>query len=121
VSGQPITVQTAAEGRLGGALSVVIVEGRGPASDDFDGLELPDGTLRYQGLEDGDLTTVLGEKAASGGILPSQLYSGDRVAFEESERQAASGLLFSGLCAMALAPVVLVGGLLAAILGRRRG
>jgi hypothetical protein len=66
------------------------------------------------------LTTVLGEKAASGGITPSQLYGGDRAAFEEAERQAASGLLFAGLCAMALSPVVLVGGILAALFGRRR-
>ncbi len=121
LGGQPVSIEPSSIARLGGDLAELIVEGPGPASDeDFDGRDLPDGTLRYQGLEDGDLTTVLGEKAASGGIVPSQLYGGDRAAFEESERQAASGLLFAGLCAMALSPVVLIGGILAALFGRRR-
>jgi len=121
VGGQPVSIEPSSSARLGGDLAEVIVEGPGPASDkDFDGRDLPDGTLRYQGLEDGDTTTVLGEKAAGGGIAPSQLYGGDRAAFEESERQAASGLLFAGLCAMALSPIVLIGGILAALFGRRR-
>lgn len=121
IGGQPVAIQADNGARLGGQLNEVIIEGPGPASDeDYDGRDLPDGTLRYQGLEDGDLTTVLGEKAAAGGIAPSQLYGGDRAAFEESERQAASGLLFGGLCAMALSPVVLVGGILVALFGRRR-
>jgi hypothetical protein len=122
VGGQSVPIRVIDEAiRLGGALTEVMIEGPGPArDDDSDGRELPDGTLRYQGLVDGDLTTVLGQKAAAGGILPDQLFAGDRVQFETSERQAASSLLVAGLCAMALSPVVLVGGVLAAILGRRR-
>jgi hypothetical protein len=106
--------------RLSGNLHEETVPGGGPAQATYQGQSLPDGTLRYEGLADGDLTTVYGQKAASGGILPDHLFAGDRVAFEQSQRQAASGLLFSGLCAMALSPVVLILGLLGAIFYRRR-
>ena len=77
-------------------------------------------TLCYRGLANGDQVTVLGEKASSGGILPAQMFLGDRAAFEASEQQAASNFLISGLVSLALAPVVLIGGVLAAVLWRRR-
>lgn len=70
-------------------------------------------------MVDGALTTVLGQKATTGGIIPEHLFAGDRVAFETSQRQAASGLLFSGICLMILSPLVLVGGLLFVLFRRR--
>ena len=69
---------------------------------------------------DGDLVTVLGKKASSDGVIPSELYAGDRVAFADSKQDAARGLLIGGLCVIGLAPIVLVGGALIALFGRRR-
>jgi hypothetical protein len=80
---------------------------------------LPGGTLRYRGLAAGDLATVLGTRSAGGGIHPEHLFAGDRAAFEADQRLGASALFFSGLCALLLAPVVLIGGL-AALVTRRR-
>jgi hypothetical protein len=76
--------------------------------------------MRYRGLADGDLATVLGEKSSVGGLTPEHLFAGDRTAFEASQRQAAGNFLAAGLFSLVLAPVVLVGGLLAALLGKRR-
>ena len=74
---------------------------------------MPDGTRRYRGLCDGDLVTVLGRKSTNGGVLPEHFFGGDHLQFVESQRQAASGLLFmAGLCMMAFAPLLLIGGLL---------
>ncbi len=81
----------------------------------YEGERLPDGTRRYQGFFDGDLVTVLGKKSANGGVLPEHIFGGDRLQFEESQRQAASGLFMAGLCMMAFAPLLLIGGLLWAL------
>lgn len=80
---------------------------------------LPDGTRRYQGLRNGDRVTVLGKKASDGGVNPEHLFAGDRVAFEESQWQAAQGLFFAGLCTMALSPLVLIGSLWFALFRRK--
>jgi len=81
----------------------------------YEGERLPDGTRRYRGLYDGDRVTVLGRKSADGGVLPEHLFGGDRPQFEESQRQAASGLFMAGLCMMAFAPLLPIGGLLWAL------
>jgi len=120
VGGQTVRVLASGSVSLSGALHEEIVIGPGPEEATYQGEPLPDGSRRYEGLQDGDLTTVLGQKSSTGDVLPTHLYAGDRVAFEESQRQAASGLLFGGICAMALAPVVLILGLLGAIFYRRR-
>jgi hypothetical protein len=120
VDGATLTLQAAQDARLTGDLREVIEAREGGVTARFEGDPLADGSRRYRGLADGDLTTVLGTKATSGGVTPEHLYGGDRAAFETSQRNAASGLLYSGLCAVALSPVVLVGGLLAAVFGRRR-
>jgi hypothetical protein len=119
VNGQSVTIRRTDSARLVGPLHETTVPGEGLTAT-YDGKPLPDGTRRYRGLNDGDLATVLGEKAAGGGVAPEQIFAGDRSAFEKSQQDAASGLLFSGICSMILSPVVLIGGLLGAIFRRRR-
>lgn len=119
MDGQPVALRAAGSAHLSGPLHEQLVAGNGIAAK-YNGKSLPDGTLRYQGLRNGDQTTVLGKKAADGGVAPGQLFAGDRAAFEESQRQAASGLLIGGILMMVFAPVVLVGGILGALFGRRR-
>ncbi|RME86180.1 MAG: hypothetical protein D6775_00805 [Caldilineae bacterium] len=89
-------------------------------AEDVGGKWVPAGSQRYRGFFNGDVITVLGKKASTGEIIPEQLYAGDRVAFVESKREAARGLLTAGLCLIGLAPLVLAGGVLAAVLGRWR-
>ncbi len=120
VGGTLVSVLTYDSASLSGALHEEIVPGAGPEEATYEGQPLPEGSRRYEGLEDGDLTTVFGKKSSTGDVLPTNLFAGDRVAFEENQRQAASGLLFGGICAMALSPVVLILGLLGAIFYRRR-
>jgi len=117
--GQPLPVHAASSARLSGPLHKYMLPGNGMSAK-YNGKSLPGGTRRYYGLADGDMTTVLGKKAPDGGVTPSELFLGDRAAFETSQHQAASGLLFSGILLMVLSPVVLIGGLFAAIFGRRR-
>jgi hypothetical protein len=119
VGGQFVIIREANNVRLAGPLHETTVPGEGLTAT-YDGKPLPDGTRRYRGLSDGDLATVLGKKEASGGVTPEQIFAGDRGAFEKSQQDAASGLLFSGICSMILAPFVLIGGLLGAVFRRRR-
>jgi hypothetical protein len=119
MSGQVIQLQAATSARLSGPLHEAMILGGGALEADYMGDPLPDGTRRFKGLSDGDMTTVLGKKAASNAVAPEQLFLGDRAAFETSQRQAASGLLYSGICSMLMAPVVLIGGLLGVIFWRR--
>ncbi len=86
----------------------------------YEGQPLPEGSQRYQGLADGDLVTVLGQKAAAGGVLPEQIFAGDRVAFEATQSQSAAAILNMGICSLVMAPVVLIGGLLGVAFWRRR-
>lgn len=120
VDGQTIPLLSATNVRLSGPLHDTIITSDSPTRASYEGESLPDGTQRLQGLADGDLTTVLGTKASTGGVIPEQLFLGDRVAFEENERNAASALLYSGICVMLMAPVILGGGLFYAFLGRQR-
>lgn len=86
----------------------------------YNGEMLAEGSERVRGFYNGDLVTVLGTKASTGGVIPDELFAGDRVAFVEHEKSAARGLFFFGLCLLGVAPIVLVGGILFALLGRRR-
>src|SRR5688572_4923145 len=119
MDGQPVTLQAAGSASLSGPLHEQLVPGNGIGAK-YNGKSLPDGSRRYQGLRNGDQATVLGKKTADGEIAPDQLFAGDRAAFEESQRQAAAGLLIFGIVMMVMAPVVLVGGILGALFGRRR-
>jgi len=86
----------------------------------YNGEWVPHGSWRFKGFFNGDLVTVLGKRASAGGILPEEYYAGDRVAFADSKHEAAKGLLIGGMVMMVCAPVVLVGGVFAALFGRRR-
>ncbi len=112
LQGQPVSLLKASSARLSGDLHILIVKGDGPHQAEYEGERLPDGSKRYRGLFDGDLVTVLGKKSATGSVLPEHIFAGDHLQFVESQRQAASGLFVSGLCMMAFAPLLLVGGLL---------
>jgi hypothetical protein len=103
-----------------GQLHDEMILGDGPEEAEDNGELLAEGSLRVEGFFDGDLVTVLGTKASTGGIIPEDLFGGDRQAFEQGEVDAARGLLFAGICFMVFAPIVLVGGILAAVFGRRR-
>jgi hypothetical protein len=119
MDGQTLALRSGGQVNLVGPLREEIVLGDSTLeAKDFD-QSLPDGSRRYQGLYNGDLTTVLGTKATGGGLVPDTLFLGDRPAFEAYQREAASGLLFSGLCCMLFSPLVLIGGLLGTILWRR--
>jgi hypothetical protein len=117
---QSVAIHAASSARLSGPLREEMVRGDGRFQAKFENELLPGGTLRYRGLADGDLASVLGKKAADGGVTPEHLYAGDRAAFEASQRNAASNLFVSGIASIVAAPVVLVGGVLAALFWRRR-
>jgi hypothetical protein len=87
---------------------------------EYHGEMLAEGSERLRGFHNGDLVTVLGVRASGGGVIPDELFAGDRVAFVEGEKKAAQGLLICGLCMMGVAPIVVVGGIVSALLGRRR-
>ena len=86
----------------------------------YNGEWLKEGSQRYRGFFDGDLITVLGQKAASGGVVPDEYYAGDRVAFVESKHEAAKFMLIAGISMICCSPIALVGGVLTAAFGRRR-
>jgi hypothetical protein len=120
VNGQIVIIRADENVRLSGPLREELVRSSSSVQAKYEGELLPDGTKRYSGLADGDLVSVLGKKAAAGGVMPEQVFAGDRPAFEASQRQAASNLLVGGIASMIAAPVVLVGGVLAALFWRRR-
>src|SRR5688572_26725947 len=97
VDGQPLELLAVTGVRIDGALHEELVPGDSQIVADDSGEARPDGTLRYRGLADGDLATVLGDKAATGGVTPEELFAGGRTAIEASQRAAASNILSSGI------------------------
>jgi hypothetical protein len=120
VNGSSVPVLSSNTVSLGGNLHEQLVDGKGSLQDQYNGKQLRDGALRYRGFFNGDLTTVYGKKASTGGVIPDELFAGDRVVFEQYQKQMASSLLLMGIGAMICSPVVLVGGVLGAAFGRRR-
>lgn len=120
VDGRPVLVQTSPEAGFAGPVREVVVPGDGPEAEDSRGQAFAGGTLRYRGFANGDRVTVHGVKASGGGVLPDTLFAGDRVAFEQYQLDNARGLLMAGISMLICAPIVLVGGGLAALFGRRR-
>jgi len=120
VSGRLVRTLAANDARLSGNLHEEFVYSDAFDEAQYNGQWVPDGSWRFKGFFNGDLVTVLGKKASTGGVLPEEMYAGDRVAFAESKHEAAKGLFIGGIVMMVCAPVVLVGGVFAAIFGRRR-
>lgn len=121
INGQALQILSSTDVSFGGALHEEMVRGNGSEEAKYNGDWLPEGSQRYRGFYEGDLLTVLGQKASSGGVVPEKLFAGDRVIFEQSEKDAAKGMLIAGIAMMVCAPIFLVGGGLAAIFGRARG
>jgi len=83
-------------------------------------LERADGTMRWRGFKDGDLLTVVGQKGSTGDLAPKRLFGGDRVQLVQDIRAGARAAFGIGIGLMICSPFVLVGGILAGLLGRRR-
>ncbi|MFH1636563.1 MAG: hypothetical protein ABIG63_21490 [Chloroflexota bacterium] len=120
VGGEVVLILSANEATLSGPLHEELLYSEAYEEAKYNNEWLPDGSRRYRGFYNGDLTTVLGKKASAGGVIPDELYAGDRVAFVESQHEAAKGMLIAGIAMLVCSPVVLVGGGLAAVFGRRR-
>ena len=121
IQGSSVQILASSEAYLNGDLHEEF-EGSGSfESAEYMGDSISDGSLRYRGFYDGDLTTVLGTKASVGGVIPKELFAGDRVTFVSSQHSAAKGLMIAGIFMLVCSPVVLVGGVLSALFGRRRG
>ncbi len=105
--------------KLSGPMHEKLIIGDSQEYAEYNDEPLPDGSLRYSGFHNGDLVTVWGKKASSEGVIPDEYYAGDRVAFVESQHAEAKGALIGGICMLALAPIVLVGGILSAVFGKR--
>ncbi|MEA3351871.1 MAG: hypothetical protein U9Q82_14745 [Chloroflexota bacterium] len=87
---------------------------------EYEGEWLAEGSRRYLGFYNDDLVTVWGQKASADGVIPDELYAGDRVAFVQKKHDNAKGMLIAGISMLICSPVVLVGGALSALFGRRR-
>lgn len=119
VKGQTVHILQADNVSMSGPLHEELVRSDSSLKANDGGTDLPDGSQRWRGLFNNDMVTVWGKKSASG-VAPDEIYVGDRVAFAQDKHATARGLFLGGLCAMGLAPVALVGGILGGIFGRRR-
>lgn len=105
---------------LSGSTHDTLERGSGTQTASYEGEQLPDGSVRTQGFKNGDLVTVIGRKATTGGIVPDRVFGGDRVQLVDSIRSGARAAFLFGIGMMICAPLVLVGGVLAGLFGRRR-
>ncbi len=120
VGGEIVKSLRVEDASMNGALHEAIFESNGYYEAEYMGDSLPEGSRRVRGFYNGDLITLWGKKAASGGVIPDELYAGDRVSFEESQHAQAKGLLIAGVSMLIISPIVLVSGVLSAIFGRRQ-
>ena len=120
VGGDIVRSLRADNATLSGSLHEEILYSDAYEEAKYEGVWLPHGSWRFRGLFNGDLVSVLGKKASEGGIIPDELYAGDRVAFVDSKHEAVKGLLIGGVAMMICSPLILIGGIFAAVLGRRR-
>lgn len=121
VGGQMVFVHSNHEAYMNGQLHEEIAGSGAYLSADDGSTSVSDGSLRYRGFYDGDLATVWGKKASTEGVIPEELYAGDRVMFITHKHNTAKGLMIAGISMLVCSPIVLVGGILSAIFGRRRG
>ena len=117
---QLIAILASAEAQLSGSLHESVALSDSSLRASHEGESLPDGSQRFSGLANGDVITVWGQKASTGAVIPEQLYLGDRVSFEADQRNAASALFYSGLCAMLFSPIIFIGGGAYVLFGKER-
>lgn len=121
MSGTPVNILSANNATLSGSnLHEQLVTKSSAFTADYKGQKLGEGSLRYTGFFSGDLVTVLGKKSSGDGVVPEELFAGDRVAFEQYQKDSAKALLFMGFAAMICSPFVGIGGVVAALMGRGR-
>ncbi len=90
------------------------------ATDSSSGQYLAEGALQWQGFKDGDLVTVVGQKASTGDVTPDRLFAGDKVQLVEHIRTGARAAFIGGIACMIGSPFVFILGLLGIAFGRRR-
>lgn len=120
IGGGSVTTLAASSPTFGGNLHESRVLGDGPETAEYEGEQLPEGTVRTRGFQNGDLITVVGNKGSTGDLSPDRLYGGDRVQLVENIRAGARAAFVAGIAMMVCAPIVLVFGVLAGLFGRRR-
>ena len=76
----------------------------------YQGEWLEEGSLRIQGLRNGDLVTVVGNKRTDGSLEPTRLFAGDREALVAHLHDTAQGATIAGVI-LALIGALLLGGL----------
>ncbi len=118
VQGQNVRILQASA-TLSGPLHEKLVRSNSTLTASDGGTSLPDGSQKWRGLFNGDMVTVWGKKAAEG-VSPEEIFLGDRTAFAQDKHNTARAFFIGGLCAIGMAPVVLVGGIWGSIFGRRR-
>lgn len=120
LTGGQVPVHAVDRVRLSGSLRAEWVYSNSTLTAEFDDEQVPDGTQRYLGFYNGDLVTVWGQKASSEGVIPDEIFGGDRVAFVNEKHSAARGMLIAGISMLVCSPVILAGGVLSALFGRNR-
>lgn len=104
---------------MGGAQHETITRGTGMSAR-YEGQDLPEGSIRIRGYKNGDLLTVVGHKSSAGTLVPDRLFGGDRVQLVENVRSGARAAFAIGVGLMICSPLLLIGGVLSALFGRRR-
>jgi hypothetical protein len=110
IPGGPVSTLPAEQVTFGGDLTESVEKGEFQSIlllAEYNGQRLPDGSFRHQGLKNGDLVTVVGRKADTGGIYPSHLIVGDHdqmVAYFRAISGAITWVRISGVILMILSP-----------------
>jgi hypothetical protein len=120
VNGILISTLSTEDVYFNGQVHVKILNSSGYDQAKYMGDWLSEGSRRVRGFINGDLVTVWGKRATSDAVIPEELYAGDRVSYVESKHAAAKGLLIAGISMMVCSPVILLGGILLSIFGRRK-
>ncbi|MBN1430359.1 MAG: hypothetical protein JXB07_18460 [Anaerolineae bacterium] len=121
IAGGNIKTVAASSGSLGGAMhQSAIKQGTSTEKAEYEGRQLPEGSTRLRGFNNGDLVTVVGKKASTGDLIPDRLFGGDRVQLVENIRSGARVMFAIGIGMMICSPIVLVLGVLGGLFGRRK-
>jgi len=121
VDGRLVQIQRTNGVAMSGALHERLIYARTFYAEEawYQGVKLKEGSERLRGLYNGDRITVLGTRASTGGVVPEELFAGDRETLIQRKKSSVRSLLVFGFCLMGLAPVALVVGILTTLFGRR--